>query len=493
MARSFTTELKVGLFTLATGGLLVFAWFWARDGLPEGAGTWRVSMAVASADGLYPGTPVKVAGVEVGSVEAIAIEGNRARLDLLLREDVVLPVDSTARLASSGLLGDRHVALEVGDADALLGDGGRLQTGPEPGSFDVLTRRAEDISADVEAITKVVRELVEDERNTDAVEATLANVDAITREVRLLTERNRADVDAIVDSVRRLTENLEGISADARPKVDEELERLTAATETLQAALDDLESITTKVDDGQGTLGALVNDRQTIDSLNDTLSNANAVIESFSGVHAEVYYLGRYYVGSQPRDPAFVYGNPLAPARGESALGFAGGNTLGIELHHQEDFWWNFEINDHPAGVIRSRSVLNPETGVFRTRWIRDLDYRFTFQMNKRWRDVAFRLGVKETAGGVGMTGYLLRDRLMLNADAFDFAFGSYPALEASGIPNLRLGARLEPVRHVWLEVGAEQVLLGARYGYATGYGGVGFHFSDDDIKLLFATLPLNF
>jgi ABC-type transporter Mla subunit MlaD len=69
MARSFTTELKVGLFTLATGGLLVFAWFWARDGLPEGAGTWRVSMAVASADGLYPGTPVKVAGVEVGSVE----------------------------------------------------------------------------------------------------------------------------------------------------------------------------------------------------------------------------------------------------------------------------------------------------------------------------------------------------------------------------------------------------------------------------------------
>jgi phospholipid/cholesterol/gamma-HCH transport system substrate-binding protein len=493
VARSFTTEFKVGLFTLACLGLVGFGYVWFQDGVSSRESVYRVTMAVPSADGLYAGTPVKIAGVDVGSVESIEVEGNQARLVLVVKDTFPIPTDSTARLASSGLLGDRHVALDLGQAESVLPEQGRLQAGPEPGSFDEITRQAEDISEDVKAITKVLREVVEDDRNKDAVEATLENVEAITREVRLLAERNRSDVDAIVDSVRRLTEHLEGMSSDARPKVNEELDKLALATDELQATLEDLESITSKVDEGQGTIGALVNDRETIDALNDTIANANQVIESFSGVHAEVYYLGRYYAGTQPSDPAFSYGNPIAPARGDGPLGFAGANTLGIELHHQEDFWWNFEVNDHPAGVIRNRSYYYPESGETYTEWTRDLNYRFTFQMNKRWRDVAFRLGVKESGGGLGFTGYLLRDRLMINADAFDFAFGSYPALAASGIPNLRLGARAEPIRHLWLEVGAEQVLLGARYGYATGYGGIGFHFSDDDIKLLFATLPLNF
>lgn len=493
MSRPLTTELKVGAFTLACVGLVVFGFFWSRDGITGGDDVYRLVLTVPSAEGLYPGTPVKLAGVEVGSVESVGIEGQRAKLVLLVKDDVVLPSDTTARLASSGLLGDRHVLLEPGQGEGVLAEGGRLDPGPEPGNIDAITRQAEDIADDVKAITKVLRELVEDRDNTDAVEATLQNVEAVSREMRLLAERNRADVDAIVDSVRRLTENLEGMSADARPKVDDELDRLLAATDELNDTLEDLDSITTKIDEGQGTLGALVNDRETIDALNDTIENANQVIESFSGVHAEVYYLGRYYVGTQPRDPAFFYGNPLAPARGDGALGSAGANNLGIELHHQEDFWWNFEVNDHPAGVITNQTFFYPDSGQHYSEWKRDYTYRFTFQMNKRWRDVALRLGVKESGGGVGMTAYLLRDRLMLNADAFDFAFGSYPALGASGIPNLRLGARAEPVRHVWVEVGSEQVLLGARYGYFTGYGGLGFHFTDDDIKLLFATLPLNF
>lgn len=493
MARSVTTEFKVGLFTLGCLGLVVFGYFWFLEGVSAKEGAFRVTMLVPSADGLWPGTPVKIAGVDVGAVDAIEVEGNQARMVLVIRDEYPLPTDTTAKLAASGLLGDRHVALDLGDDEAVIPDGGRLQPGPPPGSFDEITRQAEDIAGDVKAITKVVRELLEDRRNTDAVEATLQNVEAITHEVRLLAERNRADVDAIVDSVRRLTENLEGMTADARPEVNEELDKLQRATDQLQATLEDLGSITTKVDEGQGTLGALVNDRETIDALNDTIANANQVIESFSGVHAEVYYLGRYYVGTQPADPAFVYGNPLAPARGDGTLGFAGANTLGIELHHQEDFWWNFEVNDHPAGVIRNRQYLYPQSGEYYSEWTRDLDFRFTFMMNKRYRDVAFRLGVKEGGGGVGVTGYLLNDRLMLNADAFDFAFGSFPAIAAAGLPNLRLGARAEPWKHVWLEVGSEQVLLGARYGYVTGYGGLGFHFTDDDIKLLFATLPLNF
>jgi hypothetical protein len=127
--------------------------------------------------------------------------------------------------------------------------------------------------------------------------------------------------------------------------------------------------------------------------------------------------------------------------------------------------------------------------------WTRELNYRFTFQMAKRWKHWGFRLGIKEGGGGLGATYYAFDDRLAINADAFDFTFGSYPAITPYGgsLPNIRLATRWEPIDHLYFEAGAEQVLLGAQYGFATGYLGIGYHFTDDDIKLLMATLPLGF
>src|SRR5262249_8731309 len=160
---------------------------------------------------------------------------------------------------------------------------------------------------------------------------------------------------------------------------------------------------------GQGTIGALVNDRETVDSLNDTITNANDVIKSFSGLRAEVYYTGRLFAGTQPTDPAFFYGNPVAPGQ-PGHIGFGGSNTLGIELHPQKDFWWTFEVVDYPQGVINSTEHFFPDSGVAYTEYTRTQDFRFTFMMAKRWYDFAFRLGVKEDGGGAGMTTYLFRD-----------------------------------------------------------------------------------
>jgi phospholipid/cholesterol/gamma-HCH transport system substrate-binding protein len=492
MATSWTTELKVGMFTLVCLGLIGWGYVWFWDGLRGGEDVYRLSLTVPSADGLWPGTPVRIAGVDVGSIETVGVDGNQARLQLAVLSAYPLPSDTVAELRSAGMLGDRYIGLDLGRSEAMLADGGRLELGEEPGDIDNITRQVEDVSGDVKAITAVLRELVEDRQNTDHAEAMLANADALSFELRTLAEQNRREIGAIVDAIGRITANLEEMSADAAADLDEELDQLKVATQKLDGSLEDIQSITQKIDEGQGTIGALVNDRETIDAIQDTIENANSVVESFSGLHAEVYYLGRLYAGTQPEDPAFFYGNPLAP-RGDGPLGWSGANTLGMELHPQEDFWWIFEINDYPQGVIQAEEHYFPESGVSYTEWTRKLDYRFTFQMAKRWRDVSFRLGVKEGGGGIGSTAYLFRDRLQLNADVFDFTFGPYPVIEDAGLPNLRLGARLEPIHHVWLEAGSEQILLGARYGYATGYLGFGFHFSDDDIKLLFATLPLGF
>jgi phospholipid/cholesterol/gamma-HCH transport system substrate-binding protein len=481
----WTTELKVGLFVLITLVLIIGSWMWSYDGVRADEESFTLRMSVASADGLYKGSPVRLAGVDVGSVESIGVAGDRAEVVIRIRAIYKLPADSEGELKAQGLLGDYYVRVYPGVADEYLDDGDLLKTRSDPGDIDQITRNLQKISDDISAITKVLREVVENRENTDHIEGTLANVDALTAELREIAEQNHGDIDAVIDSVRRLSESLEGYVDDIAADADDEFDKLKELTDNLNGAAEDLGSITGKIDRGEGTVGALINERETIDRLNDTVSDVQQVVRSFSGLRPEFYYVGRYYIGTQPRDTStFYYGNPLAGSAS---------NTVGIRLRAHEDFWYLFEINDYPQGVISEREVMRESTGTVEKRWTKDADYRFSFQLEKRWGKFSFRLGLREGGGGVGATAYAVKDKLQISLDVFDFYFGSYPAVQDSGIPNLRLGLRYEPVKNLFIEAGAEQIILGAKHGYFTGYLGVGFHFADDDLRWVLSSLPLNF
>ncbi len=483
--RSWSSELKVGIFVIIAVAIMIGSWIWSYDGVREDEESYTITMIADSADGLYEGSQVRIAGVEIGGVEDIRIEGDRALLTLRVRSQFKLPVDTDGALKASGLLGDYFVRIYPGEEEALLADGGRIGTRAAPGDLDTITRNLEEISDDISAITKVLREVVENRDNVDNVESTLANTEALTDELRMIAQNNSADISAIIDSVRRLTESLEGYTDDIATDVDDELDRLKVLTDNLNDVATDVESITGKIDRGEGTIGALVNDSETIDALNETIDDVGSAVRSFTGLRPEVYYTGRFYFGNEPNDlDTFYYGNPLA---------FSVANTVGIRLRAHEDFWYVFEINDHPQGKISQREVLRENTGTVESRWVREAKYRFTFQIEKRWKALSFRIGIKESGGGLGATLYAFKDKLEIQVDAFDFFFGSYPAIQDRGIPNTRVVFRFEPFHNLYMEAGMEQIILGAKYGYATGFVGLGFRFTDDDIRWLLTGLPLNF
>lgn len=481
--KSWSSEFKVGIFVIVAMALVIGSWLWSFDGVRKDEASYTARMVVDSADGLYAGTQIRLAGVQIGSVEEIAIRDGKAELLLRIRDVYELPIDTEGELRSQGLLGDYFVRVFPGTEDERLPDGAMIVTRSEPGDIDTITRNIEVISEDIGAITKVLREVVEDRNNVDHVESTLANFDALSAELRLIAEQNRGDIAAIVDSVRRLTVSLEGYTDDIAADVDDEMDRLKDLTDNLNDAAVDLESITGKIDRGEGTIGALINERETIDALNETIDDVGGAVRSFTGMRPEVYYTGRFYMGTQPRNTdVFYYGNPLA---------FSAANTVGLRLRAHEDFWYVFEINDHPQGVISQSEVLRETTGVVESRWTRDAKYRFTFQMEKRWGNFSFRLGIKESGGGLGMTAYTLKDRLRFDLDVFDFFFGSYPDIQSRGIPNTRINIRYEPIRNLYIDAGAEQIILGAKHGFFTGYVGAGFTFTDDDIRWIVSSLPV--
>jgi phospholipid/cholesterol/gamma-HCH transport system substrate-binding protein len=128
MARHNPAELATGAVVLAVaGGFLIFAV--ANTGKSfGGAGGYPLHAAFDHVDGLALGADVRIAGVKVGSVENIRLDPKSYLADVTfsVQNGVQLSTDSSATVATDGLLGGKYVALATGGEEKNLGAGGEI-------------------------------------------------------------------------------------------------------------------------------------------------------------------------------------------------------------------------------------------------------------------------------------------------------------------------------------------------------------------------------
>jgi phospholipid/cholesterol/gamma-HCH transport system substrate-binding protein len=92
------------------------------------AKTYTVSAKFDNIGGLKPRAPVKSAGVVVGRVAAINFDDKtyQATVTLNLEENFKFPKDSSAKILTSGLLGEQYVGIEAGGDDQTLVQGSKI-------------------------------------------------------------------------------------------------------------------------------------------------------------------------------------------------------------------------------------------------------------------------------------------------------------------------------------------------------------------------------
>jgi phospholipid/cholesterol/gamma-HCH transport system substrate-binding protein len=88
-------------------------------------GVYELSAKFRKADGVTVGGDVRIAGVKVGTIREMALDPQsfQARVTVAIREDVRVPDDSAALIASDGLLGGSHVAIQPGGSEFMLEPG----------------------------------------------------------------------------------------------------------------------------------------------------------------------------------------------------------------------------------------------------------------------------------------------------------------------------------------------------------------------------------
>lgn len=111
-------ESLVGLFVLlGMAGLVFLALKAANLGSFNSAGeTYTLLAKFDNIGGLKARAPVRSAGVTVGRVASIKLDQKTYQgvVRLQVQRDVQFPADSSARILTSGLLGDQYIGIEAG-------------------------------------------------------------------------------------------------------------------------------------------------------------------------------------------------------------------------------------------------------------------------------------------------------------------------------------------------------------------------------------------
>jgi phospholipid/cholesterol/gamma-HCH transport system substrate-binding protein len=129
----------VGVFVLL--GIICVGYLTFRLGEVEILGDkyYLLNARFTSVTGLKVGAQVEIAGVQVGQVDAIALDPKDlvAMVRLKIKEGLKLSDDVIASIKSAGLLGDKYVQLSPGGGDSIL----------KPGDMIIETEPALDIEA----------------------------------------------------------------------------------------------------------------------------------------------------------------------------------------------------------------------------------------------------------------------------------------------------------------------------------------------------------
>jgi phospholipid/cholesterol/gamma-HCH transport system substrate-binding protein len=219
----------------------------------------------ANAAGLLVGSPVRLAGVDVGTVSGISFDQDLAHREVRVELSVStayaprLRADSVAQLSSKGVLGDAVVDITVGSAAASpLHDHDAIRTQESMGYGEV-TRDADAAIEDLRALVRTVQERI----NAVVTDDVAADVGRAAHSVAALTaaiEHGRGTAHELLYD-RRLADDLRGAGAS--------VQRSTTDIERVVAAVRD------DIDHGRGTLGALLKDPALYDDARMLIGNAS--------------------------------------------------------------------------------------------------------------------------------------------------------------------------------------------------------------------------
>ena len=298
-SHSKKTETLIGFFLFVGCALLagIILFFGQLSDLYEG--NYEVKVNFAEAPGIIKGSTVRYRGVKIGVVgESPVLIGNE-KIQVILKIDEGFEIDagSSFKIGQASMIGDKEILISPPAiaSGSYLAVGAEV-TGSKPGGLDALQEEAEGIAASsrefieeargtlekvdaslvdikvashelAETLEKVNHKVLSD-GNLDSISGTLANFNQVSETFVRLSHGLKPTIDEIratVSEVRETNQVAQGVIAGVEPKLEGVPDLVSSLEETANkatVAIDKASVAIEKVDNGEGTLGALISDKE---------------------------------------------------------------------------------------------------------------------------------------------------------------------------------------------------------------------------------------
>ena len=486
--RDTLNAAKVGLLVIVTLAASIAIYRFVDESSGEDD-DYHVYAIFEDVQGLVPKSRVLIAGIPVGTIESIKLEGEKARVDLRISSEIKLHSNGMIGQRAASLLGESLLVIRPGGPPAPeIPDGGRIPSEPKPTKTDDVIQTVGEIAESVKKVTTQLertfgtdeggRQMASALKNlTEALEGvnrtiaaneavvgrTLQNVEAITSDAQPKIER----ILSHVESVTREVNNIVGRSGEdvgkGLSRVDDTVESIERASKDLEQVMKDIRQVTERTAKGEGTLGRITKDEHLINEVEGVAEGVNDLVAPIARLQTIVRLRSEY--------------NFLA-------------NTfksyVGLALQPREDHYYAFELINDPRGKTtftqRQVRVSPPPEGEpeFYQETITETKdaFRFSLFFAKRIYFATFRFGILESTGGLGVDIHLLHDHLQVNNDIFAIGEQKYA--------RLRVALAYEVVQRLWIVGGVDDMLNENRDFFL----GAQLRFNDEDLKSILPFIP---
>jgi len=438
-----------------------------RSKMPETKIGERFTACAPFRDGsrLAIGSPVMIAGVRIGEVTRLTIEGDHARVDMRLLDDTRVPNDAWVTKRAYSPFGDSYIEIIPGGTDTGASSTVMLRPGEcftkvaEGASTDRLLRTVANTMprvdqglermAEVSAVGRKWAVGVLEDKTLDMqtwldeghIEGPLSSADEAFATLESSTTSAAQTLHEAVPGVSRQMDRVANGIQTARERIAEVKhdlrEGLQGAREGLNGAdttVDDIEEVVAAINENrgsgsQGTLGKPVNDPTLANDIEEATESLREGTASFSRFKS---YLG---------------------LRAEwDVLSRQGRVFLAAEVRARTDKFYYVELERGPLGGYPADEISDAAgtSTYYRRQEISDR-IRFSAQFGKtfsNWFQV--RGGIKESAFGIGADALVGSGRLRLSADLYGGSFVT---------PRLKLAGAVEVFRSMYLLAGIDDAL----------------------------------
>ena len=515
-----SAETRLGFFVLLAVGTLVFLSLRLSHHTMKPEHSYAFYAEFRSVDGLEKGTDVEVAGVKVGEVDAITLgPSGHARVRMLVDKKVVIPSDARAVIFSNGFLGKMYVEIEPGPskirphldpsrdpetpgffkrffgaltppaAFAATQDGSSSSPSPDsppppaspaspatpapgappaevaPGgtlsargttvSVNRLIKKLNKVADDISAVSHSLKASIGTAEGKEEIRRTLRHLDELTKNLRDFSKslkEKSPDILKRVDSIATKIDNGVGTIGSLVNKND--------AYDSANSSLAHLNSILKKIDDGQGTIGKLVNNPDVYDNLSKTLKKLSGVTNKADRMRLDVWMRGLYMT------------------KGGTSEGF-----FTLDLYPRSDKFYRIQVvsttnpyytQTTPYTQVNGNYVAGPTQITGSTQGL-----KFSAEFGEKFGDFDVRAGLIQNSFGVGADYQLLKN-LFLTFTLYNI--GTYDPITPN--PYSRLFLTYTLFGHLWLNAGYYNMFNSA---VASPMVGGGLILSDETLKYLIA------